>query len=65
MLDGDGNELPAGKTGALVVRLPMPPGASPTLWNADDRYRETYLDPFPGFYLTADAGYIDERGYAF
>jgi propionyl-CoA synthetase len=65
VLDGDGNELPAGETGALVIRLPMPPGASPTLWNADDRWRETYLDPFPGFYLTADAGYVDERGYAF
>ena len=43
----------------------MPPGASPTLWNADERYRETYLDPFPGYYLTADAGYIDEGGYVF
>jgi propionyl-CoA synthetase len=43
----------------------MPPGASPTLWNADDRFRETYLDRFPGYYLTADAGYIDERGYVF
>jgi propionyl-CoA synthetase len=65
VLDGDGNEMAAGETGALVVRLPMPPGASPTLWNADERFRETYLDPFPGFYLTADAGYVDERGYVF
>ena len=43
----------------------MPPGASPTLWNADDRFRETYLTTFPGFYQTADAGYIDENGYVF
>ena len=62
VLDNDGAELPPGETGALVVKLPMPPGASPTLWNADERYRETYLDPFPGHYLTADAGYVDERG---
>jgi propionyl-CoA synthetase len=65
VLDGDGVELPAGETGALVAKLPMPPGASPILWNADDRFRETYLDPFPGYYLTADAGYIDEHGYVF
>ena len=65
MLDEDGDRAAAGETGALVVKLPMPPGASPTLWNADDRFRETYLDPFPGYYLTADAGYIDEHGYVF
>jgi propionyl-CoA synthetase len=65
VLSNEGAELPAGETGALVVRLPMPPGAATTLWNADDRFRETYLDPFPGYYLTADAGYIDERGYVF
>ena len=65
VLGSDGAELPAGETGALAVKLPMPPGASPTLWNADERFRETYLDPFPGYYLTADAGYIDEQGYVF
>ena len=65
VLDNDGAEQPAGETGALAVRLPMPPGASPTLWNADERFRETYLDPFPGHYLTADAGYVDEDGYVF
>jgi propionyl-CoA synthetase len=64
-LGGDGAELPAGETGALAVKLPMPPGSSPTLWNADERFRATYLDPFPGYYLTADAGYIDEQGYVF
>jgi propionyl-CoA synthetase len=65
VLDGDGAELPRGETGALVAKLPMPPGSSPTLWMADERFQATYLDPFPGYYLTADAGYIDERGYVF
>ena len=65
VLDADGDELPANQTGALVVRLPMPPGASPTLWNADERFRQTYLSTFPGYYETADAGYIDEAGYVF
>src|SRR4249920_1305477 len=65
VLGSDGAELPAGETGALAVKLPMPPGSSPTLWNADERFRETYLDAFPGHYQTADAGYIDEEGYVF
>ncbi len=65
VLDGDGAELPPGKTGALAVKLPMPPGASPTLWNADERFYDTYLAPFLGHYSTADAGYIDEQGYVF
>jgi len=51
--------------GALVVKLPMPPGSTPTLWNADERFRETYLSAFPGYYQTADAGYVDEDGYVF
>jgi propionyl-CoA synthetase len=61
----DGTERRAGEIGALVVKLPLPPGSSPTLWNADERWRETYLSEFPGYYQTADAGYIDENGYAF
>jgi propionyl-CoA synthetase len=65
VLGKDGAELLPGETGALAVRLPMPPGSSPTLWNADERFRETYLAPFPGYYLTADAGYVDESGYVF
>ncbi|MGN6429630.1 MAG: propionyl-CoA synthetase [Gaiellaceae bacterium] len=64
-LDDKGKELPSGQTGALVVKLPMPPGASPTLWNADERFREVYLTQFPGYYQTADAGYVDENGYLF
>jgi propionyl-CoA synthetase len=65
VLGGDGDELPPGETGALAVRLPMPPGAAVTLWNADDRFREKYLSTFPGHYETADAGYVDEHGYVF
>jgi propionyl-CoA synthetase len=65
VMDTDGNEARAGEIGALVVKLPMPPGSSPTLWNAEERYRETYLSAFPGYYQTADAGYVDEDGYVF
>ena len=65
VVDGDGNGVPQGTAGALVVRLPMPPGATPTLWNADERFRETYLTAFPGHYQTGDAGYVDEDGYVF
>ena len=54
-----------GDTGAICCRLPLPPGCLPTLWNADDRYREVYLERFPGFYETGDAGYIDADGYVF
>ena len=54
-----------GEIGALCVRLPMPPSSLPTLWEADDRFVKTYLTEFPGFYQTADAGYIDEDGNVF
>lgn len=65
VLAPDGTELPAGESGALAIKLPMPPGATPTLWNADDRFRKAYLEEFPGYYATADAGYIDVDGYPF
>jgi propionyl-CoA synthetase len=65
VLGGDGRELRSGEIGALVVKLPMPPGSSPTLWNADERFREVYLSAFPGYYQTADAGYADENDYLF
>jgi propionyl-CoA synthetase len=65
VVDGSGSELAAGEIGALVVKLPMPPGSTPTLWNAEERFRETYLSAFPGYYQTADAGYLDEQGYVF
>jgi propionyl-CoA synthetase len=63
VLDAGGEEVPPGQVGALAVRLPMPPGASPTLWNAEERFRETYLSAFPGYYQTGDAGFVDEDGY--
>jgi propionyl-CoA synthetase len=65
VMDTGGGELPSGEIGALVVKLPMPPGSSPTLWNADERFREVYLTAFPGYYQTADAGHLDEDGYLF
>jgi len=65
VVDEEGTERERGEIGALVVKLPLPPGCSPTLWNADDRFRDTYLSNFPGYYETADAGYIDEDGYVF
>jgi propionyl-CoA synthetase len=55
----------AGEIGALVVKLPLPPGTLPTLWQNDERYIESYMAEFPGHYKTADAGFIDEDGYAF
>lgn len=59
------HELAPGTTGALVVKLPLPPGSLPTLWNDDDRFVSSYMKEFPGFYKTADAGYIDEDGYVY
>jgi propionyl-CoA synthetase len=55
----------AGDIGALVVKLPLPPGSLPTLWNNDEGYVKSYLEEFPGYYKTADAGYMDENGYVF
>ena len=65
VLDAEGDAVEPGRTGAIVVRLPMPPGATPTLWNADERFREAYLSAFPGHYQTGDAGYVDADGYVF
>ena len=64
-LTPDGSECKPGEIGALVVQSPLPPGTFPTLWNADDRYVESYFTTFPGHYETGDAGYIDEDGYIF
>ena len=63
VLDDDGRELPAGATGHLVIRLPLPPGCLQTLYRDDDAFRRVYLQRFPGYYETADAGYVDEDGY--
>jgi propionyl-CoA synthetase len=58
-------ELAANTMGSIVIKLPLPPSCLPTLWQADERMRESYLDEFPGYYKTADAGFLDEDGYVF
>ncbi len=63
VLDDDGKQLPAGEIGAIVVKLPLPPGTLPTLWGADERYRNSYLSRYEGYYLTGDAGIKDENDY--
>lgn len=65
VLNDAGHPVPAGTLGNVVIRLPLPPGCLPTLWNADERFRQAYLAEFPGYYKTADAGVIDDEGYLF
>ncbi len=63
VLDDAGRALPPGQTGHVVLRLPLPPGCLPTLWNDDAGFRRAYLERFPGFYATGDAGHRDDDGY--
>ena len=63
VLGEDGQELPSGQTGNIVIRLPLPPGCLPTLWHNDEGYVRSYVSRYPGYYLTADAGYKDADGY--
>ncbi|MFE7710947.1 propionyl-CoA synthetase [Streptomyces sp. NPDC057486] len=65
VLDIDGRRVPAGEDGAIVAKLPLPPGAFPTLWNDDERFVKSYMSAFEGYYLTGDGGRIDEDGYVF
>ncbi|MGE3784253.1 MAG: AMP-binding protein, partial [Alphaproteobacteria bacterium] len=60
---GEARELKRGEIGALAVKLPLPPGALPTLWQQDERFEQSYLSAYPGYYQTADAGFIDEDLY--
>ncbi len=65
VLDEQQNPVAPGDIGAICCKLPLPPGTLPTLWNADARYREAYLDDYPGFYKTGDAGYLDDESYVY
>ncbi len=65
ILDEGGNQMAPGELGAIAVKLPLPPGTLPTLWNAEDRFKKSYLTTFPGYYETGDAGMIDEDGYLY
>jgi propionyl-CoA synthetase len=65
ILDDEGKQLSTETLGNIVVKLPLPPSCLPTLWNADERFKEAYLNEFPGYYNTSDAGYKDEDGYLY
>ncbi len=65
VLDDQGEQLPAGTDGSIAIKLPMPPGTLPTLWQDDDRYVSSYLSAYEGYYLSGDGGYIDEDGYIY
>ncbi|WP_433374730.1 propionyl-CoA synthetase [Streptosporangium sp. CA-115845] len=65
VLRSSGAECAPGEEGAICIRLPLPPGTLPTLWQDDERYVRSYLSAFPGYYLTGDGGYLDEDGYLF
>jgi propionyl-CoA synthetase len=65
VLDDEGHRVQTGNLGNIVLKLPLPPGCLPNLWNAEQRFRDAYLTEFPGFYQTSDAGYIDEDDYLY
>jgi propionyl-CoA synthetase len=65
IVDEAAKPVPRGQMGSIVVKLPLPPGCLPTLWQQDDRMTDSYLTEFPGFYKTADAGFMDEDGYLY
>jgi len=65
ILDEGGKPVAPNDMGTIAIRLPLPPGCLPTLWNADQRFRDSYLTTYPGFYNTSDAGFLDEDGYVF
>jgi propionyl-CoA synthetase len=65
IVDGNGKKQSPGTEGLVVLSLPLPPGNAPTLWQNDSKYKESYTDPFPGYYFTGDGGYVDKDGYLY
>lgn len=65
VLDEGGHPVAPGELGAIAIKLPLPPGTLPTLWNAEARFRKSYLEQFPGYYASGDAGYMDDDGYVY
>jgi propionyl-CoA synthetase len=65
VLDSNGKEVPRETEGAVAIKLPLPPGTLPTLWENDQKFKESYLDIFPGYYFTGDGGYYDKDGYIY
>ena len=65
ILDPEGNQAAAGEQGSVVIKRPLPPSCLPTVWGNQTRFEESYLNPYPGYYLTGDGGFIDQDGYVF
>ena len=65
ILDPEGNQVEAGEQGSVVIKRPLPPSCLPTVWGNHNRFEESYLNPYPGYYLTGDGGFIDNEGYVF
>ncbi len=65
IINDEGKQLPNGTEGIVVIKLPLPPGTLPTLWQNDEKFRESYLDIYDGYYFTGDGGYYDEDGYLY
>ncbi len=65
ILDEGGNEVERGELGTIAIKLPLPPGTLPTLWNSEARFRSSYLEEFPGYYTTGDSGFMDEDAYVY
>jgi propionyl-CoA synthetase len=65
ILDEGGNEVPKGSEGYIAIKLPLPPGCLPNLWEDTENFKKSYLEFFPGYYLTGDGGYMDQDGYLF